>query len=276
MPDYTKMKNADLESLLKERGLPHTGKKADMVSRLQDDDNKKAAAPGAAAEEDEIDWDDDTAEPGAAPQVDGPTTATGVAATETNVEGNNPQAVPNQAAAIDPSATDDLTANPSTAVKASADDSAAPAKVEVDFSVGLGRSDVKTEIEKIKARAERFGIKPGNEDPAAADALQKLQRAAKFGAEETAAESELVKGIDQALPDRREKRRRGPEERDGRGDYKRGGRRGDGRFNDRRGGQGYNRGPRDDRGPREPRQERSSWMSEEDRRRAEERKARFA
>jgi SAP domain-containing ribonucleoprotein len=29
MTEYTKMKNAELEALLKERNLPHTGKKAD-------------------------------------------------------------------------------------------------------------------------------------------------------------------------------------------------------------------------------------------------------
>ena len=60
MPEYTKMKNADLESLLKERGLPHTGKKADMVARLEEDDKKKN-------NEDEIDWDDDAADASAAP-----------------------------------------------------------------------------------------------------------------------------------------------------------------------------------------------------------------
>src|SRR5262249_41752067 len=55
MSDYSKMKNADLEALLKERGLPHSGKKADLVARLQEDDKKKASA--AVPEEDEIDWD---------------------------------------------------------------------------------------------------------------------------------------------------------------------------------------------------------------------------
>lgn len=40
--DYSKLKNAELQSMLKERSLPHTGKKADMVARLQDDDKAKA------------------------------------------------------------------------------------------------------------------------------------------------------------------------------------------------------------------------------------------
>ena len=64
MTEYSKLKNAELENLLKARGLPHTGKKADMVLRLQEDDKKQSsngdapAVPTAPAE-DEIDWDDD-------------------------------------------------------------------------------------------------------------------------------------------------------------------------------------------------------------------------
>lgn len=86
--DYSKKKNVELEELLKGRSLPHTGKKADLIARLQDDDAKKsvvsptsskptasakpvattvatanerkplATAPATAAE-DEIDWDED-------------------------------------------------------------------------------------------------------------------------------------------------------------------------------------------------------------------------
>jgi SAP domain-containing ribonucleoprotein len=281
MPEYSKMKNAELEGLLKERGLPHTGKKAELVSRLQDDDTKKAAAPGAGAEEDEIDWDDDTAEAAPAPEVAVSAPLADVAATKTAVEGNNPQAVPNQAVAIDPSTTNDLAVNPASdatngAAKPSGDESAAPEKKEVDFSIGLAKTDLQKEIEKHKARAEKFKIKDGEEDPAAAETLRKLERAAKFGSKETPAESELAKGLDQALPDRNPpKRRRGAEEGGERGDYKRrGGGRGDNRFNDRRGGRGP-RDNRDNRAPREPRQDRGTWMNEEDKRRAEDRKRRF-
>ena len=42
MPDYAKMKNAELEALLKQRSLPHTGKKAEMVARLQEADKADA------------------------------------------------------------------------------------------------------------------------------------------------------------------------------------------------------------------------------------------
>ena len=57
MADYAKMKNAELEALLKERNLPHTGKKADLVKRLQDAD--AASSEPAKKDEDEIDWDDE-------------------------------------------------------------------------------------------------------------------------------------------------------------------------------------------------------------------------
>ena len=71
MPEYAKMKNAELEALLKERSLPSGGKKADMVDRLTKDDEKKTAPattkPAAVNAEDEIDWDDDGDEAAAAP-----------------------------------------------------------------------------------------------------------------------------------------------------------------------------------------------------------------
>lgn len=90
--DYSKKKNVELEELLKGRSLPHTGKKADLVARLQDDDVKKSSVTSptsakpatsvkptitaatsiaaatdtkpsttapATAPEDEIDWDED-------------------------------------------------------------------------------------------------------------------------------------------------------------------------------------------------------------------------
>ena len=102
--DYAKLKNAELEALLKERSLPHTGKKAEMVSRLQQDDKKKAgekpaqasqaatsaaaaasgagtgatagAGTGTGGTEDEIDWDDEAVEPAADKAgADGPAAA---------------------------------------------------------------------------------------------------------------------------------------------------------------------------------------------------------
>jgi len=289
--EYAKMKNADLESLLKERGLPHTGKKAELVSRLQDDDDKKVArAPPAAENEDEIDWDDDTAE---APAETTSAPADVDASTETNVEGNNPQAVPNQAAAIDPSSTADLTAKNAEETNGTSKpngDELSAEEPKPDFSIGLAKTDIELEIEKREKRAMKFKIEAGKEDPAAIEALEKLKRAKKFSVDGAAGDNSQVKGIDQALPERREKRRR--EGGEDRGDFKRGGRGGGRRFaggdrsgrgfrDDRRGPPRENRGPREDRAYREPRPERSgggdrgSWMSEEDRRRAEARRGRF-
>ena len=68
--DYAKLKNAELETLLKQRGLPHTGKKADLVARLQDDDAKATVKVAVDHPEDEIDWDDDEPLDEPVPQVE--------------------------------------------------------------------------------------------------------------------------------------------------------------------------------------------------------------
>ena len=54
--DYAKKKNDELAALCKERNLPHTGKKADLVKRLEEYDAKNAAAPAATTNDDEIDF----------------------------------------------------------------------------------------------------------------------------------------------------------------------------------------------------------------------------
>ena len=41
MADYAKKTVAELQELLKARSLPHTGKKAELVSRLSEDDKSK-------------------------------------------------------------------------------------------------------------------------------------------------------------------------------------------------------------------------------------------
>jgi SAP domain len=49
MPDYGKKTVADLTEILKRRSLPHTGKKADLVARLNEadksDEAKKSTHP---------------------------------------------------------------------------------------------------------------------------------------------------------------------------------------------------------------------------------------
>ncbi|KAF2815539.1 uncharacterized protein BDZ99DRAFT_198123 [Mytilinidion resinicola] len=300
--DYSKLKNAELEALLKSRNLPHTGKKADMVTRLQDADKKPSTTQASAvsdslAAEDEIDWDDDTTEATATVTKPAATSEPATAAVAAGGQGQvaNPQAVPNQVTDIDPAKTDDLTVKQPAAEDKGAEPASKEAKAEekveekpkVDFTKGLAKTTLDEEIEKRKKRAEKFGIPLDDNEE-----LKKLERAKKFSA------TEGPKGINEALPDRPLGRKRGREGADEgrRGDdiKRRGGRsdgrRGRGPRDDARGPREGGRGPRDnERGPRdgdrrprnEKRERRASpgggpaWMSEADRVKAEARKAKF-
>lgn len=62
---------------------------------------------------------------------------------------------------------------------------------QVDYSMGIARSEVDDEIKKRKARAERFGVQLDMEAEKAAE------RAKRFG---TGSDSVGVKGLDEALP----------------------------------------------------------------------------
>lgn len=221
--DYIKKKNAELEELLKSRLLPHTGKKAELIARLQEYDARQSSAAkpstttAAAGDEDQIDWDDDVPPPSAPV---GGSTPSGAAAIAAGGQGQvaNPTAVPNQTVDTDPSKTDDLTADPPAAVSDNppeddAEGSAAQAKgapaPPTDFTSGLQSSNVDDEIAKRQKRAARFGIQEDS-----TDALKALERAKKFG---TGSESDrsAVKGLDEALPERAKKERgvkRGREE----------------------------------------------------------------
>lgn len=287
MADYAKMKVADLDALLKERGLPTSGKKADKIEQLTKDDEKKAASaapaatkPAALHPEDEIDWDDD-AEPAAEPAKAAPAATEVVQATATPDEPSttakaggkgqppNPQAVPNQVADIDPSKTDDLSVKPPVdGTEASAEpDKEENKEPAPDYTRGLAATNIDEEIEKRKARAKKFGLKIEDDE-----GLRKLERAKKFG------ETGPPKGLDEALPERSRKRGREDNEEGGR-NKRRGG-----RFGGRRGRGNREGGRRDNRDNRDSRREDrgrgndggSSWMSESDRAKAEARKAKWA
>ena len=299
--DYSKKKNDELSELLIVRSLPHTGKKADLIARLQKYDKEHAegketssappapAAPAAptAAAEDEIDWDDD----GGAGLGDTAGTSkaseSGTAAMAAGGQGriDNPTAVPNQAVDIDPSTTADLTikggenaATDKDGVVATAGETvaegtstaattAAPAPaLATDFSKGIATTDMDAELAKRKSRAARFGIKESD-----ADALKALERAKRFGTGDKG-DKEAVKGLDEALPERGRKRGRGGEK-EGGDEEGRGGKR---RDRGRRGG-----GAREGDGGAQNTgaagvKAGASTLSEKDRLAAEARKKRFA
>lgn len=234
--DYSKKKNAELEELLKARSLPHTGKKADLVARLQQYDAQhssiKPAASTNAGGEDEIDWDDD-APPTIAPTLGSDPVATAALAAGGQGQVANPAAVPNQVVGTDPSKTDDLTVDPPAQELATTDQEAqersttedakttkAPsAPPPTNFTSGLSTTSLDDEITKRQKRAARFNLKEDD-----SEALKSLERAKKFGTG-TAEDKTAIKGLDEALPERVKRERgvkRGREEhKDGRGEAKR-------------------------------------------------------
>lgn len=287
MSQYAKLKNDELQAMLRERGLPTTGKKADMVDRLSKDDEKKVAettaAPSNAHPEDEIDWEegDDAAKQ---EQRAGQTTASKESAVTSQSETiakaggtgqpPNPQAVPNQKADIDPSATDDLSVKPpgegtDGGIEAKAEEPKEPAP---SYAAGIAATDLDAEIEKRKKRAEKFGLKVEDDET-----LKKLERAKKFG------ESGALKGLDEALPERKERKRGREDNEDGGRNKRRGGGRVGGNRNPREGRGGNRDGDRrrDNREGRDNRRDDrrndngSGWMSAADRERADARKAKW-
>jgi SAP domain-containing ribonucleoprotein len=260
MTDYAKLKNAELEALLKQRGLPHAGKKADMVARLQEDDSKKTTT------EDVIDWDDDEPAKADAPAAAAPTIPTTVALDTPAVTAAN---TVEATITTDASASQDIAPNATSTEDAPAE----KAKTPVDFSIGLAEATIDEEIEKRKARAKKFGMTEN--DPLADEALMKLERAKKFG------DAAGPRGLNEALPERQKRRHEGGA--DGGRDLKRrggGGGRGGSRFNGngnrRRDGGPAPSGSQPSRVEKTAGSGGSGWMSATDKAAAEARKARFA
>jgi SAP domain-containing ribonucleoprotein len=133
---------------------------------------------------------------------------------------SNPVAVPNQKLDVDPAKTKDLNvtggkdASSSTEGAVSAESvTAKPAPAppteeapKQDFAIGIKQTDAEKEAEKRAARAKRFGITEDEEEK------KKLERAKKFGTDKEV----VVKGLDDALPERRAKRGREGEKNAGR------------------------------------------------------------
>ncbi|KAL8939309.1 MAG: hypothetical protein Q9216_003427 [Gyalolechia sp. 2 TL-2023] len=256
--DYTKKNKAELEELLKARSLPHTGKKADLVARLlqSDSDTTTASSPSKQvganiSAEDEIDWDDDAIVPEIATinassqdvSAKSATTPAAAAAIAAGGKGQslNPTAVPNQIPTAEPFKSDDIIVKApgeiveeaSTALgdkvgNETAEVTKEPAKPKTDYTAHIPVTSLEDEIEKRKKRAARFGIVTDGAEKdsakvAADDAVKALERAKKFGT--TEANKPAVKGLDEALPERK-KRGRAGEDDGGRGNKRsRGGRR---------------------------------------------------
>lgn len=231
--DYSKKTNAELVDILKARSLPHTGKKVELVARIQENDQQQPAAEAAKtdAAEDVIDWDDDDV-PAESTEAPKPATEAGANAIAAGGEGAvaNPVAVPNQQVDTDPATTDDLKVEATGEAPAEAEAEKKPA---VDYTRGLPATELEEELRKRKARAEKFGIVEDTET-AVQEAEKSLARAKRFG---TGAEGEAaapgVKGLDQALSEENP-RKRGRNDQGGRG----GKRRDHGRNRGRRGGDG--------------------------------------
>lgn len=279
--DYSKKTNAELVEVLKARSLPHTGKKAELVARIQEDDEKTAGAPTAApgavsktdAAEDVIDWDDDV--PAETSVTEKPTTEASANAIAAGGKGAiaNPVAVPNQKLDTDPAAADDLKVESSGDAATAAAEPIAETekKPAVDYTRGLPATELEEELRKRKARAEKFGIIEDTET-ALKEAEKTLARAKRFGTatEDDSAASASVKGLDQALPDEKSRKRARNEQGGQGGQGGRGGKRRDhGRNRNRRGGNnGGNNGASASSGQKN--------HSDKDRVAAEARKKRFA
>lgn len=181
MAEYSKKTVADLTEILKSRGLPATGKKADLIARLTEADK--------------------TAE----------TTETGTSAPEPESEVAPPEPVePVQEQPVAEEAT--AVQSGAEATEPATEAEAAPADDAKAFAMNLAASDVDREMEKRQRRAERFGTGgQANADAEATetatadtDAQKNLERAKRFGSGQTA-----IGKLDEALSGDRERGSRG-------------------------------------------------------------------
>lgn len=243
--DYSKLKVPELRDILTKRNLPTGGIKAELVARLTSADSTSDAAPSPAtnnahlptADDYEVDWDDNddpapapittsapVAESALAALDSAPTTtspekpkkkfvsiaalfdAPATATTTTPAVTKTPTKSTKDHNSQSPSSPSTVTDDPNTSTASTS----APKAAEPNFAAGLEASSLDVELERRKARAKRFGTES---DAPTAEATKKLEREKRFGAsatgEETVAKKEVVKGLDSALPERRE-RKRGP------------------------------------------------------------------
>ncbi|RFN45655.1 sap protein [Fusarium flagelliforme] len=183
MAEYATLKVPELKKLLAEKGLPQTGNKADLISRLQENDNKQSEPEAKPAEnkEDEISYSDDEAP--VAPAAEVPAT-TSAPATEAPAA----EAAPAEPAKAEEAAEE----KPEETAEAKA------AAESEKYAAGLSSTAADEEAKKRLERAKRFGIEEDD------DAKKRADRAKRFGLDE----KELATTLDSALPERSRKRGR--------------------------------------------------------------------
>jgi SAP domain-containing ribonucleoprotein len=221
--EYEKKTVAQLQEILKGRGLTTNGKKAELIARLQEADKassetKLAEAKPDAAAEDIIDWDDEAPATEAALKASTQaSTEAGAATIAAGGQGQvpNPVAVPNQTLGEDPATTTDLHVE-----GAPKEQPAAEEKPAVDYSIGLQPTEMEEELRKRKARAEKFGIvaETGEETT---EAEKILERAKRFGTGASNDQGVGINRLDQALPNERERKRGRGNDQGGRGGKRR-------------------------------------------------------
>ncbi|KAI1477557.1 hypothetical protein F4774DRAFT_192563 [Daldinia eschscholtzii] len=189
MSDYASLKVPELKKLLQEKSLPVTGNKADLIARLQDHDKAQKPAP-VRENEDEIDYSDDdvpaTSKPAEAAVTTESVEPTPAPVEEKPAEPSEPVTSAPDAAATTEKPADDATKEPEK-----------PEAPKEDFSAHLPASNADEEARKRAARAKRFGVVENDEDK------KKAERAERFGVEP----STVVKGLDEALPEKRPSKR---------------------------------------------------------------------
>ncbi|KAK6077320.1 sap domain-containing protein [Seiridium cupressi] len=198
MSDYSTLKVPELKKLLQEKSLPVAGNKADLIARLQEHDKSQEPAQPEAAKttaDDEIDWDDDD------PATTTTTTAAAKPAEPGPAESAPAPAVEEPQSAAAAETTQDAPAASTTETTAEVPAKEEPAAPKPDFSAHLAASSADEEARKRAERAKRFGIVVDENE----EEKKKAERAQRFGAEEPAVA--VVKGLDSALPERRERKR---------------------------------------------------------------------
>ncbi|RMZ75611.1 hypothetical protein DV738_g5384, partial [Chaetothyriales sp. CBS 135597] len=186
MSDYSKKTVADLQEILKSRKLQHTGKKAELIARLQQSDKATEAAEVAEpvepsepehAQEQATEAQEPPAAASEAPTTEDPaptadpTSATAASATVTSPTGDAAAAAASAKPSEPPTTTEPGAPSPDTTLAAT-----------TNYALNLPTESLDDEAARRKRRAERFGtgVVAANGE-ADSEEAKKAARAEKFG-----------------------------------------------------------------------------------------------